>query len=71
MRYISKYYIQPTINNPFNLSIPEECLFLENIKKQKYSKDYIIKINEIYNHEKSLLEVIVKKKNTKSVSFNV
>jgi hypothetical protein len=71
MQYISKYYIQPTINNPFNLYIPYECLFLEDFVKHKYSKDDIIKINEKYNNEQLLLEVIDKKKNTKSVSFNV
>ena len=71
MKYISKYYIQPTIEMSFDLYPPIECLFLEEVKKYKYSKDDIIKMNEKYNHEQSLLEVLVKKKNSKSVSFNL
>ena len=71
MEYISKYYIQPTIKVPFNLSPPKECLFLEKSKRCKYSKNELKKINKIYNYEQSILEPLMKKNTEKNVFFNL
>ena len=55
MEYISKYYIQPTIKIPFNLSPPKKCLFLETLKKCKYSDEDLQEINQIQKRKYLLI----------------
>lgn len=53
IQYISKYYIQPTIKQPFNTTHLIDCLCLISKNRRKHTKEELEKINEKYREEYS------------------